>query len=147
MTNTASLGLLDGGRVIDLGQGLAGPAAAMMFADSGAEVDRIALSGGSFWNPRREALAVAPALRSAAMASQEPAPPAPDARGCRVGRNWGLARGDKLEETGLTTQATISAAHGCCAVERGGASSPPNSSHFQGSSLVSNGGSPSWPQT
>lgn len=125
MTNTTSTGLLDGGRVIDLAQGLAGPAAAMMFADSAAEVDRIDPSGGSFWNPRRGALAVAPALRIDAMASREPAPPAPDARGRRVGRSWGLARGEKFEETGLASLATISPAYGCCAVERGGASNPP----------------------
>ena len=44
-------GALDGIRVIDLGQYIAGPMAAMLLGDQGADVMRIDPPGGPRWNP------------------------------------------------------------------------------------------------
>ncbi len=46
----ASTGPLSGVRVVDFGQYIAGPLAAMMLADQGAEVIRIDTPSGPRWN-------------------------------------------------------------------------------------------------
>jgi crotonobetainyl-CoA:carnitine CoA-transferase CaiB-like acyl-CoA transferase len=47
------MGALEGIRLLDFGQYLAGPMVAVMLADQGADVIRIDPPGGPLWNHRR----------------------------------------------------------------------------------------------